>query len=41
MRMFRTSIYVQFFVDLVAQTVLRDHAANSNFNHADRVVDAG
>ena len=36
MRMFSTSIYVQFAIHLFTQLVLRQHAANSHFNNAFR-----
>ena len=38
MRMFRTSVYMQFLDDLIAQTVMGNHPTDSQFNHSYRVV---
>ena len=38
MRMFRTSVYMQFFNDLAAQTIVGNHSANGQFNHSDRIL---
>lgn len=38
MRMFRTSVYMQFLDDLIAQTVVGNHTPNSQFHHSYRVV---
>ena len=38
MRMFRTSVYMQFLDDVIAQTIVRNHPADSHLDHADRIL---